>query len=569
MTLQAHEADVLVVGGGLAALRAALTARRAGADVIVAVKRRLGQSGSSANTTGGYAAASAEYDPDDDAWQHYADTIAGGGWVNERRLARALADEAPARLRELMALGAQFRMHDGHYLLSPSGDHRHPRVLAPIHYRGTDMTLPLRDAVLASGVHALENTLIVELLVDDGRVVGAVGVRRDRAAACLIRARAVVLGAGGAGRLFSVTSNPVDVTGGGYALAIRAGAPLRDMEFIQFYPWRLIRPFRNSRVPIQPSTFVSGARLYNSRGERFMEAYDPVKKETATRDVSARGIFDQIRSGLSMDGGVLLDISRVSDEQFRLENTKVIERLEPRGINYREIPLVIAPEAHFFMGGVLTDDAGQSPMPGLYAAGENAGGAHGGNRLNSNAVPETQVMGHRAGVAAAGARGRALGRVDGRAAARWTRRLAAVSTGATDASPAMDALLQRLRDRMWLGIGIVRTPEGLRGAREDLDEIRAETAALPQSTVGDLVAAVELEDLCAVGDAVAASASARTESRSAHYREDVPAEDPAWLRTVVYRQGRISTQPIEREPDEERRFSRRPAPAASGADHVE
>ena len=569
MTLQAHEADVLVVGGGLAALRAALSARRAGADVIVAVKRRLGQSGSSANTTGGYAAASAEYDPDDDAWQHYADTIAGGGWVNERRLARALADEAPARLRELMALGAQFRMHDGHYLLSPSGDHRHPRVLAPIHYRGTDMTLPLRDAVLASGVHALENTLIVELLVDDGRVVGAVGVRRDRAAACLIRARAVVLGAGGAGRLFSVTSNPVDVTGGGYALAIRAGAPLRDMEFIQFYPWRLIRPFRNSRVPIQPSTFVSGARLYNSRGERFMEAYDPVKKETATRDVSARGIFDQIRSGLSVDGGVLLDISRVSDEQFRLENTKVIERLEPRGINYREIPLVIAPEAHFFMGGVLTDDAGQSPMPGLYAAGENAGGAHGGNRLNSNAVPETQVMGHRAGVAAAGARGRALGRVDGRAAARWTRRLAAVSTGATDASPAMDALLQRLRDRMWLGIGIVRTPEGLRGAREDLVEIRAETAALPQSTVGDLVAAVELEDLCAVGDAVAASASARTESRSAHYREDFPAEDPAWLRTVVYRQGRVSTQPIEREPDEERRFSRRPAPAASGADHVE
>ena len=442
-------------------------------------------------------------------------------------------------------------------------------MLAPIHYRGTDMTLPLRDAVLASGVHALENTLIVELLVDDGRVVGAVGVQRDRAAACLIRARAVVLGAGGAGRLFSVTSNPVDVTGGGYALAIRAGAPLRDMEFIQFYPWRLIRPFRNSRVPIQPSTFVSGARLYNSRGERFMEAYDPVKKETATRDVSARGIFDQIRSGLSVDGGVLLDISRVSDEQFRLENTKVIERLEPRGINYREIPLVIAPEAHFFMGGVLTDDAGQSPMPGLYAAGENAGGAHGGNRLNSNAVPETQVMGHRAGVAAAGARGRALGRVDGRAAARWTRRLAAVSTGATDASPAMDALLQRLRDRLWLGIGLVRTPEGLRGAREDLVEIRAETAALPQSTVGDLVAAVELEDLCAVGDAVAASASARTESRSAHYREDFPAEDPAWLRTVVYRQGRISTQPIEREPDEERRFSRRPAPAASGADHVE
>jgi fumarate reductase (CoM/CoB) subunit A len=569
VTLDRIETDVLVVGGGLAALRAALSARTAGADVVVAVKRRLGQSGSSANTTGGYAAASAEYDPDDDAWQHYADTIAGGGWVNERPLVRALADEAPARLRELMALGAQFRMHDGRFLLSPSGDHRHPRVLAPVHYRGTDMTFPLREAVLAAGVHPLENTLIVDLLMDDGRVAGALGVRRDRAGACLIRARAVVLAAGGAGRLFSVTSNPVDVTGGGYALAMRAGAPLRDMEFIQFYPWRLIRPFRNSRVPIQPSTFVSGARLYNSRGERFMEVYDPVKKETATRDVSARGIFDQIRSGLSVDGGVVLDVSGVPDEQFRLENTKVIERLEPRGINYREIPLVIAPEAHFFMGGVLIDDTGASPIPGLYAAGENAGGAHGGNRLNSNAVPETQVIGHRAGVAAARARGLPLAKFDERPAARWARRLAALESETTDASAAMDALLQRLRDRMWLGIGIVRTAEGLRGAQEDLAEIRTQTASLPQATVGDLVAAIELEDLCAVGDAVAACALARTESRAAHYREDHPAEDPAWLRTVVYEQGRVLTRPIDRNPDEERRFSVQPARAASAAEHVE
>ncbi len=569
MTFETFETDVLIVGGGLAALRAALSARQAGADVIIAVKRKLGQSGSSANTTGGYAAASAEFDPEDDAAQHYADTIAGGGWVNERPLVRALADEAPARLKELMALGAQFRVRDGRYYLSPSGDHRHPRVLAPIHYRGTDMTLPLREAALASGVHPLENTLIVELLLDDGRVVGAIGVRRDRIGGCLIRARAVVLAAGGAGRLFSVTSNPVDVTGGGYALAVRAGAPLRDMEFIQFYPWRLIRPFRNSRVPIQPSTFVSGARLYNSRGERFMEAYDPVKKETATRDVSARGIFDQIRAGLSVDGGVLLDVSQVSDEQFRLENTKVIERLEPRGINYREIPLVIAPEAHFFMGGVLTDDAGLSATPGLYAAGENAGGTHGGNRLNSNAVPETQVMGHRAGIAAAGERGRPAGRIDERAADRWARRIAAVRGEATDASPAMDALLARLRDRMWLGIGIVRTAEGLRVAQRDLAEIRAEAAALPQETVGDLVAAIELADLCEVGAAIAASALARTESRAAHYRDDFPAQDPAWVRTVLYERGRVSMRSIERDLDEERRLSAPPVRAASAAEHVE
>ena len=564
-----HDTDVLIVGGGLAALRVALSARQAGADVIVAVKRRLGQSGSSANTSGGYAAASPELDPEDSAWQHYADTIAGGGWVNERGLVRAVTDEAPARLRELWEIGAQFQRRNGQYYLSPSGDHRHPRVLVPVHMRGTDVTLPMRDVVIAAGVHLLENTLVVDLLCDDGRVAGAVGLRRDAVGGCLIRARAVVLAAGGAGRLFSVTSNPVDVTGGGYALAARAGVPLRDMEFIQFYPWRLVRPFKNSRVPVQPSTFVTGGRLYNSRGERFMERYDAVKKEAATRDVSAQGIFDQIRFGLSVDGGVVLDVSDVSDEQFRFQNPKVIERLEPRGINYREIPLIIAPEAHFFMGGVMTTDTGATPVEGLFAAGENAGGAHGGNRLNSNAIPETQVMGHRAGLAAAALRGRAPGRVDERLARAWETRLAGVRDETTDASPAMDALLAELQQKMWLGLGIVRTAEGLTRALADTAAIRDRLAGTPHETIGNLVAGIELEDLCTTGVAIASGALLRTESRSAHYREDFPDTDPAWLRTIVYQGGRVSTRPIEHDPDEETRFQARPAAPASPNDFVE
>src|SRR5262249_22369503 len=255
-------------------------ARQAGARVLWAVKRKLGRSGSSANPSGGFAAASTDLDPADDPHEHYADTVVGGGFVNERALARALADEAPARLRELIEVGARFQRKNGSYYLSPSGDHRHPRVLVPEHIRGTDLTLPLRAAVLASGVDLLENVLVVQLLVDDGRVVGALGLRRDRAELVLIRASATVLAAGGAGRLFSVTSNPVDVTGGGYALALQAGAVLRDMEFIQFYPWRCIRPFGSSRVPVQPSTFVSGARPFNPAGGRVIESSAPRPDET-------------------------------------------------------------------------------------------------------------------------------------------------------------------------------------------------------------------------------------------------------------------------------------------------
>jgi fumarate reductase (CoM/CoB) subunit A len=545
-----HETDVLVVGGGLAALRAALSARVAGARVLIAVKRKLGQSGSSANTSGGYAAALPDIDPEDHPQLHYADTVAGGGWVNERGLARALADEAPARWRELVALGAEFQERDGRLYLSPSGDHRRPRVLVPRNFRGTDMTLPLREAVVEAGVEVLENAAVVELLVDDGRVVGAIALRRDRPGAWVIAASATVLAAGGAGRLFSVTSNPVDVTGSGYALALRAGAPLRDMEFIQFYPWRLIRPFGGSRVPVQPSTFVAGARLYNSRGERFMEAYDPTKKEAATRDISARGIFEQIQRGLDVDGGVVLDVSAVSDEQFRFENRKVVERLDPRGIDYRQIPLIIAPEAHFVMGGVVIDEEAHTPLPGLYAAGETAGGTHGGNRLNSNAVPETQVMGHRAGVAAAAA-SRAAGRVDERQIARWADRLDRLSGGNGHPSEAMDRLLTEFQHAMWLGLGIVRTGEGLARAEAEVAGFRERLAATPQATVGDLIAATELEDLCATALAVAASAALRTESRAAHYRADFPNADSGWIRTIVYQNEQAAAQSLERPQDEE------------------
>ena len=159
---------------------------------------------------------------------------------------------------------------------------------------------------------------ITDLLTDEDRVVGAVGIARNKATGYIIKAGATVLAAGGAGRLFTVTSNPADVCGGGFALALRAGARLRDMEFIQFYPWRLIRPFKSSRVPIQPSTFSMGGRLYNSKGERFMERYDPDRKESTTRDLSARGIFDQIKAGLGIEGGVRLDVSQVPDDRVPL-----------------------------------------------------------------------------------------------------------------------------------------------------------------------------------------------------------------------------------------------------------
>jgi fumarate reductase (CoM/CoB) subunit A len=541
------ETDVLIIGGGLAALRAAISARQAGARVLVAVKRLLGRSGSSALTTGGYAAASPTLNKQDNSDLHYIDTIVGGGYVNERTLVRALVDDAPSRLADLWELGAPFRKRGGHYHLSPSGDHSEARVLVPQNMRGGDMTLPMREAALALGVDVLENCLITDLLQDENRIVGAVGIARNKVEGFVIEARATVLAVGGAGRMFKITSNPADVCGGGFALALRAGARLRDMEFIQFYPWRLIRPFKSTRVPIQPSTFSIGGRLYNSKGERFMESYDPVRKEATTRDLSARGIFEQIRAGHSVEGGVILDVSQIPDDQFRYENSKVVELLDPKKIDYRSIELVVAPEAHFFMGGVLIDESGQSDLLGLYAAGENAGGTHGGNRLNSNAVPDTQVFGHRAGLAAArqaqqAARAR---KPDPRPIVKTGQRLRAIQSDSVTPAPEFGKLHEELKEAMTLGIGIVRTAEGLERAVVDAGAIRERLDRLPVQTMGDLTVAIEIEDLCSIGTACALSALARKESRAAHYRDDFPQADPAWIRTITYDRNGIGQRRLE------------------------
>jgi fumarate reductase (CoM/CoB) subunit A len=543
------ETEVLVVGGGLAALRAALSARRAGARVLMLGKRLVGRSGSSTMTTGGYAAALPGMNGADGTRLHYINTVIGGGYVNDRKLARALAEDAPARLRELWDFGAPFRRRDGRYHRSPSGDHSQPRVFVPEHMRGIDLTLPLREAVIAAGVDILEDHMALDLLRDEDRVVGAVALGRITRKAVVILARGTVLAAGGAGRLFPVTSNPVDVCGGGYALALRAGARLRDMEFIQFYPWRLIRPFKSTRVPIQPSTFMIGARLYNSRGERFMEDYDPVKKECAARDISARGIADQIRQGLDVEGGVTLDVSDVPEDQFRYENSKVVDLLDPKKIDYREVPLVVAPEAHFFMGGVAIDECGRASLRGLFAAGENAGGVHGGNRLNSNSIPETQVFGHRAGLAAAEDAAGAGARFDPAPLAPLERTLSGIGT--QDAvAPDYAALADELRALANIELGIVRSGAGLERALAAIRDIAERGEAVAVTSLRDVLARAELRDLCVTATACAASALHRRESRSAHYRSDYPASDQSWLRTVFYDSSGVHTAPVETDADE-------------------
>jgi fumarate reductase (CoM/CoB) subunit A len=529
--------DVLVLGGGLAALRAAVAARRAGATVAVAVKGKLGRSGGSAMTSGGYAVVLPEEESGDTPLRHAEDTLRGGAWLGDPRLVRILCDEAAERVQELVALGGQFARDEQGYQRAPSGDHAHPRVLLPLNHVGTDLTVPLARHAEALGVQPLEFTMALELLVADGRAVGALCLDLRGARLLAVQAGAVVLGTGGCGRLFPVTSNPNDVTGDGYALAARAGAELRDLEFIQFYPWRCIDPFDRARVAIQPATFALGGRLYNRLGERFMGRYDPERWEGTLRAIGARAIYDQIRRGLDVRGGVRLDLSALSEAEFRRSNPKVWQGLQVKGIDYRTYEFVVAPEAHYFMGGVRIDEHGHSSLPGLFAAGEVAGGIQGANRLDSNSLPETQVFGERAGRAATTLVRSAPGGAPLREPLiRWEALLAEVEAGGGLAAPELSALHAALQQRMQLSLGIVRERASMEAGLAHACELRAR---LEQSRPADLASVrswQELRYLCEVAELCLTAALLRTESRGAHYREDYPeSDDESWRRAVVLR----------------------------------
>jgi fumarate reductase (CoM/CoB) subunit A len=418
----------------------------------------------------------------------------------------------------------------------PSGDHTIPRTAVAASFRGLDLTLPLAAAVERAGCEIHERMMVLDVLRGEDGVLGAVCLHRGVDPGIVaIRAGTVVLATGGCGSLFAVSSNPSDVTGDGYAIALRAGATLRDMEFIQFYPWRCVEPFDRGRMPIQPSTFKLGGRLLNSRGERFMQSWDPERLESAGRDVSARAIYDQIRQGLDVRGGVLLDISRLSDEEWRTTNPRPAAWFENRKVDYRKTEMILSPEAHFFMGGVVVDEQGRSEISGMFVIGETAGGVHGANRLDSNAIPETQVFGTRAGATAAAEQRSVLVAEFEPALERWLvghEELPAASGAASEFA----ALRRELQAVAWRDLGIVREASRLRRGLDDVDRLLTSVRELAPAGDAARLERCELLDLLLVAACCMTSALKRTESRGAHFRSDYPdRDDEHWAHALAIR----------------------------------
>jgi succinate dehydrogenase / fumarate reductase flavoprotein subunit len=556
---QSYEHDVLVIGAGGAGLRAAIEASAAGAKVGLICKSLLGKA-HTVMAEGGMAAAMGNVD-DRDNWRvHFADTMRGGQYLNNPRMAELHAKEAPDRVRELEAWGAIFdRTKDGKILQRNFGGHRYPRLAHTGDRTGLEMIRTLQDHGIHMGIDVHMECTILDLLTDGGRIAGAFGYDRERGRFRLYKAKAVVLATGGIGRAFKITSNSWEYSGDGQSLAYRAGAELMDMEFVQFHPTGMVWPPSVRGILVTEGVRGEGGVLRNSEGKRFMFDDIPAnyKNQTAdnpeegwryvcgdknarrppellTRDHVARCIVREVREGRgSPHGGVFLEIAWIKEkipnapEHIKRKLPSMYHQFKQLAdIDITQVPMEIGPTVHYVMGGVRVDgDTQMSNVPGLFAAGEVAAGLHGANRLGGNSLSDLLVFGKRAG----------------EYAAEYAKKSApvAVNPAQVDAfanealapfnrtsGPGPYEVQHKLQDMMQDLVGIVRREEEMQRALVGLVELKkmADTVQVHGNREYNpgWHAALDLRNLLTVSEALTLSAIARKESRGGHFRDDFP-----------------------------------------------
>ncbi len=581
--------DVLVIGAGGAGLRAAIAASAAGAKVGVVCKSLLGKA-HTVMAEGGVAAALANVD-DRDSWRvHFADTMRGGQYLNDCRMAELHAKEAPDRVRELEAWGALFdRTPDGRILQRNFGGHAYPRLAHVGDRTGLEMIRTLQDHGVHAGIAFHMECTVIRLLTDGGRIAGAFGYDRERGRFQVYGATAVVLATGGVGRAYRITSNSWEYTGDGHALAYDAGAELVDMEFLQFHPTGMVWPPSVRGILVTEGVRGEGGILTNKDGRRFM--FDDIppayQNQTAdnedegwrytqgdkgarrppellTRDHVARCINREIKAGRgSPHGGVFLDIAWI---KRRLPNApEHIKRKLPgmyhqfkelAGVDITEQPMEVGPTTHYMMGGVRVDAESQmSTVPGLFAAGECAAGLHGANRLGGNSLSDLLVFGKRAGeYAARFAREHGEARIDDVQVAAASRRALAPLERSGSADGAGPYQIQHdLQGMMQDLVGIVRTGAEIERALAGLEALRARADRVGVTGNREYNpgwhTTLDLRHLLIVSEAIARSAQERTESRGAHFREDYPAKDASLGKVrIVVTQGADGRMALTRVP---------------------
>jgi succinate dehydrogenase / fumarate reductase, flavoprotein subunit len=582
----AHEHDVLIIGAGGAGLRAAVEASAAGRKVAVITKSLLGKA-HTVMAEGGIAAAMANVD-DRDNWRvHFSDTMRGGQYLNNWRMAELHAREAPARVRELEAWGALFdRTSDGRILQRNFGGHRYPRLAHVGDRTGLEMIRTLQDHGIHLGLEVFMEHTIVRLLKDGNRIAGAFGYDRERGRFHAFRAKAVVLATGGIGRAYKITSNSWEYTGDGHALAYHAGAALMDMEFVQFHPTGMIWPPSVRGILVTEGVRGEGGVLRNRNGERFMfkdipplyvnqtatseeegwrytqgdkEAKRP--PELLTRDHVARSIRREVREGRgSPHGGVFLDIAWIkakitnAPEHIKKKLPSMYHQFKQLAdIDITAEPMEVGPTTHYMMGGVKVDaDSQMSDVAGLFAAGECGAGLHGANRLGGNSLSDLLVFGKRAGeYAAAFAKENSFAAMNAQELALAEK--AALEPFERNGAENPYIIQHGLQDLMQELVGIVRRQEEMLTALERIRELKAQSEHVGVDGNREYNAgwhtALDLHNLLTISEIIARAALERKESRGAHFRDDFPAKDEQYGKfNLVVRKGANGEPQFTREP---------------------
>ncbi len=532
-----YQTDVLVIGGGGAGARAAIEAKRNNADVLIVVKGLFGRSGCTVMAEGGYNAAFGFVDAEDTEQYHFEDTVIGGRFLNNQKLVEILVSQAKQRIIDLENFGAAFdRISPEKLAQRYFGGQRFRRTVHKGDKTGHEMMFALKEEVARLNIDVLEEVAITSLIAENGEVIAATGLDLIHGRFLLFRAKAFILATGGAGRLYSITTNPYQKTGDGYAMAFNAGAELVDMEMVQFHPTGMVYPSSARGLLVTEAVRGEGGKLYNAKGERFMKKYDAEKMELSTRDVVTRAIFREIMQGNGTEhGGVYLDISHLPDETIETKLRTMLQQFLDVGIDIRKQPMEVSPSAHHFMGGIKIDEQCRTTLKNLFACGEASGGVHGANRLGGNSLAETQVFGAIAGENAAKLAVKSgFKKVPEEALAREHRRIYRFEAGEGTLPFELRSELQQI---MWEKVGIVRSEQSL---IEAIDKIRNLRERLKDLSVEpglrynlQLLSAVELENMLTVAEIVARAALMRKESRGAHFRQDYPKEDRKWLKNII------------------------------------
>ncbi len=494
MLIRQITTDILIIGGGLAGLSAAVEAAGTGHKVTLVSKGKAGRSGNTVITQNNMSVVWDGLRTDDSVERYIEDTMAGGANLNDRALVQILASEAAEAISWLMEQGVEFQKDKDDLLIKGSPGHSRFRTVRAVGVSKSNRTLglglsvPLADRAKGLGVELMENVIIVSLLVDIGRVCGAIGLDKKEAIVYILHADSVVLAGGGAGGLFELTTNTSDVCGDSFALGYLAGATTRDMEFIQFHPTVTVA---TPRLVISTAPFADGAVLRNGLGEAYMGRYSH-QADMANRDVMARANFEEILRGRGTDrGGVYVDFSNVAQEVMIKNYPDIWTVLQGA------TKIEVAPAQHFINGGIAIDPKCRSSIPGLWVCGEAAGGVHGANRLAGNALTEAVVFGRRAGRwAGTESEGRKMGTWSGRFIGEFLEAKFGGWSGpelSPNLSPNLEAAASwkevklDLKRSMGLHLGVIRSDKGLQQAKADLMSIEERLNLMPLRTYGDLL----------------------------------------------------------------------------------